>query len=82
MSKPNQTAGNQTEDDKSDPLVNIDIPPAQIGLGKLDLFLQFIVRLGDVVEGQDRHAQPAEKVASEGYQGVERELLSREAKSC
>lgn len=52
---------------KSNHLVNINIPPTQFNLGLLDFFLQFVVRLGDVVEGQDRHTEPAEQVASEGY---------------
>lgn len=55
-------------------LVDVDVPPAQINLGQLNLFLQLVVRLGDVVERHDRHSQPAEQVASEGYQGVEGEL--------
>lgn len=48
-------------------LINVDIPPAQLNLGLLDLFLQFLVRFGDVVERQDRHTQPAEQVAPKGY---------------
>ena len=62
-------------------LVDVDVPPAQINLGQLDLFLQLVVRLGDVVERHDRHSQPAEQVASERDQGVEGEL-SRIPRQC
>lgn len=36
-------------------LINVDIPPAQLNLGLLDLFLQFLMRFWDVVERQDCH---------------------------
>ena len=71
MPNPN-TARTNTRETKR--LVNVDLCPAQLRLSLLDLLLQFVVRLRDVVEGHDCHAQPAQKVTTKRYQGVERKL--------
>lgn len=63
MPKPNRPHNDEIEAH----LVNVDIPAAQLNLGLLDLFLQFLMRFWDVVERQDRHTQPAEQVAPKGY---------------
>lgn len=56
-------------------LVDIDLALAQLDLGQFDLLLQLRVRLGDVIEGEDRNPQSGEEVASENDKRVKGELI-------
>ncbi|KAL2279268.1 hypothetical protein FJTKL_13629 [Diaporthe vaccinii] len=53
------------------PLIHGDAQLPQLPLGDLDLAHELVVRLGDVVEGQDAPAEADEQVGAEGDEGPE-----------
>lgn len=53
------------------PLIHGDPQLPQLPLGDLDLAHELVVRLGDVVEGQDAPAEADEQVGAEGDEGPE-----------
>lgn len=56
-------------------LVDINTELAQVRLGQVNLLHQLLVRLGDVVEGQDAPAQAEEEQGTEADEGPEWQLL-------
>lgn len=56
-------------------LVDIDLALAQLDLRQFNLLLQLRVCLRDIIEGEDRHSQSGEEVASENDKRVKGELV-------
>lgn len=56
-------------------LVDINTQLPQIRLGQINLLHKFLVRGGDVVEGEDAPTQTEEQECAEGHEGPEGELF-------
>lgn len=54
--------------------IDVDAELSQIRLGHVDLAHEFLVRLGDIVEGQDAPAEPEQEKGAEGDESPEGEL--------
>jgi hypothetical protein len=59
------------------PLVNSDTKLSELNLGLLDLRSELLMRVRDVVEGEDAEAETEEEVCAERDEGPEGELQTR-----
>lgn len=58
-------------------LVDSDAELSQLDLGLLNLRRELLVRVGNVVEGEDAEAESEEEVCAKGHECPEGELLQR-----